>query len=59
MGVTADTADDPADTKLQITIPRFYRTVIITMNGEASGMATGADELMELKVVNSFIIKIL
>ena len=59
MGVTADAADHPADTKPQITIPRFYRTVIITMNGEASGMTAGAEELMELKIKNDFIIKIL
>lgn len=59
MGVSALTAYDPADAKMQTGVPTFDRAFIVTMDGQATGVTTGADQLMELEIINSFIIKIL
>ena len=59
MGVPAFTADDPAETKPQVTASGFHGPIIVTMNGETTGMPTGTDKLMKLELTNGFIIKIL
>ena len=51
-------AYDTADFEREFSGRCFDRTVIITMNREAAGVTTWAGKLMELKVVNCFIIKI-
>lgn len=52
-------AYDPADAQTQTGVGTFHGTVIVTMNGQTPGVSTGTDKLMELKVINGFIIKIL
>lgn len=59
MGVSALTAYDPADAKAQTGVSIFHRTVIVTMDGQTSGVSTGADQPVELEIKNGFIIKLL
>lgn len=59
MGAPTLAAYDPADVKVQKRVPMFDRTVIVTMDCQTAGVATGTDKLMELEIVNGFIIKIL
>lgn len=59
MGAPAFTAYDPADAQSQTGIPAFHGTVIVTMDGQTAGVSTGTDQLVELEVINGFIIKIL
>ncbi len=51
-------AYDTADFEREFSGRCFDRTVIITMNREAAGVTTWACQLVKLKVINCFIIKI-
>ena len=59
MGTPALAAKNSADAKAQTGVSAFDRTFIVTMDGETAGVPTGTDQLVELKVINGFIIKIL
>lgn len=59
MGASAPAAYDPADAQPQTGVTTFNRTVIVTMDGQAAGLATGTDQAVELEIINGFIIKIL
>ena len=48
---------DTADAKEKPAGGSFDMTVIITMNRQATGVTAGAGELVELEVINHFIIK--
>ena len=59
MGTTALGADDPADVQTQTGVLMFNRAVIVTMDGKTAGVSAGTDQLVELEIINGFIIKIL
>lgn len=59
MGAPTFAAYDPADVQTQTGVSGFNRTVIVPMDGQTSGVATGTDQLVELEVINGFIIKML
>lgn len=49
---------DTADAEKKSAGGSFDITVIITMNRQTSGMSTGTSQLVKLKVIYDFIIKI-
>jgi len=59
MCVSALTADDPADMETQVRVARFHSAVIVTVNGEASGMSAGTGEPVELEGIYNIIINFL
>lgn len=59
MGAPTFAAYDPTDVQTQTRVSGFNRTVIVTMDGQTARMSTGADQLVELEIINGFIIKIL
>ena len=59
MGTSANGADDPADVQTQTGVSVFDRAVIVTMDGETGRVPAGTDQLVELEIINGFIIKIL
>lgn len=59
MGASTFATYDPADVQTQTRVSRFNRTVIVTMDGQTSGVSAGTDQPVELEVINGFIIKIL
>jgi len=59
MGGTTITTQNTADMQTDKTILRFDTAIIVAMNRKTSGMTTVADQLMELKSGDCFIIKIL
>ena len=56
---TTSLADDPADMEKQVTIPGFHGSVIVTVNGKASGMTAGTGKPVELKGIYHIIINFL
>ena len=52
MGVTTVLANDTADAKDGFATRKLNGTVVITMNGKASGVSTRASKLVELKVID-------
>lgn len=57
MGASAFRTSDPADPEADGTGREFYIAFVVTVNGKAGGMAAGASQLMELKLINNGIIK--
>ena len=58
MGMTTAFTFDTADAKEKFAGRSFDMTVVITMNRQAARVPAGAGKLVELKVINHFIIKI-
>lgn len=59
MGDSTKAAPDTADMQTEEGIFRFDPAVIVTVDGQTAGKATAAGQLVELKVIDCFIIKIL
>jgi len=57
MGMPTALAFNTANAKTESARRSFDITVIITMNRQTSGVAAWAGKLVELKVINNFIIK--
>lgn len=58
MGVPAAFTYDTAYPKNKSSVRGFDRTVVVTMDRKASGVSTGAGELVKLEAGYHFIIKI-
>ncbi len=52
-------AYDPADMETQAGIPGFHGPVIVTVDGETSGMPAGTGKLVKLEGINHIIINFL
>lgn len=59
MGTSTLTAYDSADAESEAGFPVLDGTVVVTVDSQRSGVATGTDQLVELEIKNGFIIKIL
>ncbi len=59
MGAPTFAAYDPTDVQAQTGVSGFNRTVIVAMDGQTARVSTGTNQLVELEIINSFIIKIL
>ena len=59
MGMAALIAYDPADMETQATVPGFHGPVIVTVDGETSGMPAGTGKLVKLEGINHIIINFL
>lgn len=59
MSMSALTAYDSADAESEAGFPVLDGTIVVTMDGQTSGVATGTDQPVELEIKNGFIIKIL
>ena len=58
MGMAAEFTDDTTDFEIKLAGRCFNKTMVIRMNRQPAGMSAWTGELMELKIVYDFIIKI-
>ena len=59
MSMSAFPADDPADMETQVRVARFHSTVIVTVNGKATGMSARTGKPVELEGIYHIIINFL